>query len=243
MRERRFLIPRAQWKQGRAYLGPDEARHAERVLRLAPGARISVVDGAGSAFFGLLARNEAGLFAGELHPLAENGEPGDSVTLGCALAKGEKLDVIVEKATECGVGAIQPLFTERSEAPSRAFDNLRPRLEKIIQSALQQSGRSLLPAIADPRPLAEIDFAQFDGVLFGHPGPHLALQEAAVACTPARGGKFLLLIGPEGGFSEGEREAMSARGAKPFSVGPRTLRAETAGPLAVFIFLSSRGTI
>src|SRR6185369_12390042 len=115
MRERRFLIPRVQWKQGRAYLGPDEARHAERVLRLGPGARISVVDGAGSAFFGLLARDESGLFAGELHPLSENGEPGDAVTLGCALAKGEKLDVIAEKATECGVSAIQPLFTERSE--------------------------------------------------------------------------------------------------------------------------------
>jgi 16S rRNA (uracil1498-N3)-methyltransferase len=243
MRERRFLIPRSQWRQGRAYLGPDESRHAERVLRLAPGAKLSVVDGEGGAWFGLLAKDGEALFAGELHPLADNGEPRDAVTLGCALAKGEKLDVIAEKATECGVFALQPLLTERSEAPSRAFANLRPRLEKILQSALQQSGRSRLPALADPRPLAELHLAEFDDVLFGHPGPHQALAQVAAECEPEKGGKFLLLIGPEGGFSESECAWLVTRGAKPFSLGPRILRAETAGPIAVFTFLSARGAL
>lgn len=244
MRERRFLLPRSEWRAGRAYLDADASHHARRVLRLRPGDRVTVADGEGGAFFGLLAEDENGdPFIGELHPLARNGEPADRVTLAPALAKGDKLDVICEKATECGAFAFQPLLSERAEGPARAFGSLRPRLERIIRGAVQQSGRSRMPALLDPVAPATLPLEAYDGVLILHPGDAPALQDAALALAPARGGNFLLLTGPEGGFAEEEVHALASRGARPCSLGPRILRAETAGPLAVFAFLAARNSL
>ena len=245
MRERRFLIPRSQWREGRAYLGPDETHHARRVLRLKPGDKVTVVDGEGGAFYGLLAEDAGGApFCGELHPLAATGEPRDFITLAPALAKGDKLDVICEKAVECGVFALRPMLTAHCEPTPRAFANLRPRLEKIIQSALQQSGRARLPQLHDPVPLPALPLADYDAILILHPdGNPPALNDAARAVAPGRDAKILILCGPEGGFSPEEIAALTAQGAKPCGLGPRTLRTETAGPLAVFTALAARGNL
>ncbi len=244
MRERRFLISKARWRDGRAYFDDAGAHHARRVLRLRPGDRITVADGEGGAFFGLLAEDADGaLFGGELHPLAENGEPRDFVALAPALAKGEKFDVVCEKATECGAGEFRPLLTEFAEGPPRAFATLRPRLEKILLAAVQQCGRARLPKLHDPVALAALPFSEFDELLFAHSGDHPALHALAPSLEPARGGRFLILTGPEGGFSPDEVGALIARGAQPVSLGPRILRAETAGPLAVYEFLAARGNL
>lgn len=244
MRERRFLVPRALWRGGNAVFGPEAAHHARRVLRLKPGERVTVVDGEGGAFYGLLAEDESGaLLAGELHPLPGNGEPRDFVALAPALAKGDKLDTVCEKATECGAAEFRPLLSEFSEGPPRAFSSLRPRLEKILLAAVQQSGRARLPRLHDPVAPAALPAGEFDAVLLAHPGDHPALHALAPSLAPARGGRFLILTGPEGGFSPAEVAALAARGARPVSLGPRILRAETAGPLAVHEFLAARGNL
>lgn len=214
---------------------PEQASaHAVRVLRLQPGDAVTLFNGDGSDYPARLldasrreatAHVESCLNAATESPLR--------ITLAQALARGEKMDWIVQKAVELGVAAIVPLVTERSDVK---LDDQRAakRLEHwraVMIAACEQSGRAVVPSIETPRALDPwLATLTTDGAarLVLHPGDGIrlhALQPALRSLT--------LTIGPEGGFGERDLAALHEAGFKSLALGPRILRTETAGLAAI----------
>lgn len=213
---------------------PEEAaHHALRVRRLGAGDALTLFTGSGGEFVATLThagKREArvrldafGAGVAEL-PLA--------VTLVQGLAATDTMDGIVRHATELGVAAVQPVATERSARfPEGAHGERRlAHWRKIVVAACEQCGRNTLPVIAPPQDL-HAWLAARDA---SRPGFMLAPEGAhAFAGAPAPARDVDILIGPEGGFTAGERERAARHGLGEVSFGPRILRAETAALAAL----------
>lgn len=208
------------------------ARHAQ-VLRLQPGARITLFNGEGGEFDAAIeemGRRDVRVQIGA-HDAVER-EARHRITLAVGIPANERMDWLVEKATELGAAVIQPLLTERTVlrlAGERAAKRLA-HWQGIAIAACEQCGRNRVPVI---HPVA--DFAQW---LRQPPAAHdearlmLALCADAHALLEAPAQAVTVLSGPEGGLSAAEEEAALRAGFRPVTLGPRVLRAETA-PLAL----------
>lgn len=204
-------------------LPEEEARHAVKVLRARPGDEVVAVDGLGGWFRVRLDVVDKRTATGTVvETQREVGEPGYDLTVGLGVLKNTgRFETFVEKAVELGVRRVIPLVTERTEA-----ERLKPqRLQNLLIAAMKQSGRSFLPELAAPTPLAEV---------LSYPGrTSLLCHESAtvpiLSLLPHPIGACSVLVGPEGGFSEGEVVQARERGWNTVSLGQRRLRAETAG--------------
>jgi 16S rRNA (uracil1498-N3)-methyltransferase len=149
--------------------------------------------------------------------------------LHCAVLKRENFELVVQKATECGVARIVPLVTQRTVKLSVRLD----RLQKIAKEAAEQSGRGVVPEIVQPMPLKDaIMQAKENGmnVLFEPGFPAFKPSKPLMPFKPLG-----LFIGPEGGWDDSEVEQLRAAGYDVAGLGPRILRAETAAIVAVFL--------
>jgi 16S rRNA (uracil1498-N3)-methyltransferase len=215
----------------------DEFHHLCRVLRLKVDDEISLFDGAGRGFAAKivgLTRDAAQVLLGPEEPAyLESALP---LTLLAALSKGEKLEWIVQKATELGVREIRPVYTERSDVrPVRGRgDGKTLRWRRVALEACKQSGRMRLPVIHDPQDLGEV-MATGEGVRGFMLDPEApAGGWHLVAADP--GASLVAAVGPEGGWSPREREGFREAGFIPLSLGPRILRTETAAVVAAALF-------
>jgi len=213
-------------------LPPGPSRHVQ-VLRLQPGTDIVLFDGRGgewSARVAAMGRRGVEVDVVAHDPVER--ELACRVTLAVGMPANERMDALIEKATELGVAALQPLVCERSVlrlAGERA-ERKRAHWQAVAVAACEQSGRTRVPAVAEVCGLREwLASCGQDGAT-----RHvLSLREDArafqgIAHAPA----LVFLSGPEGGLSESEETLARAAGFVPVSLGPRTLRADTA-PLAV----------
>jgi 16S rRNA (uracil1498-N3)-methyltransferase len=196
------------------------------VLRLREGAEVSLFDGEGRA-----ARAEVARISGrEVELRVIDPEPSResplALTIAVAPPRGDRMSFLVEKLTELGVSRIVPLQTERG----RSSESVE-RWRRVAMEACKQSGRSLAPACEEPRSVASV-LDEPGAVLVAHPGaPPLATGSGIE--------RVLVLVGPEGGWSEKELASARTRGAAFFGLGPRTLRTETAA-IAVATLLEYR---
>jgi 16S rRNA (uracil1498-N3)-methyltransferase len=214
-------------------LDPAQSRHLEVVLRLGPGAELEVFDGRG-------ARWPARIEAPGVLRLGRRADPergASDVWLAQALAKGEKLDLVVQKATELGASRILPLAAERSvvRLDEDRAERRAARLRRIAQEAARQCGRSDVPEVSAPCTLADLgDLLRADpdrrGLLLDPEERALRLSQAARGAS-----RLLLAVGPEGGFTPAERAGAAAAGFAPVTLGSRVLRTETAGLAALAI--------
>lgn len=219
-------------------LPPSAARHAQ-VLRLQPGAELTLFNGLGgewAATVSRMGRNEVEVMLGA-HDKVERELP-QAITLALAMPANDRMDFLVEKATELGVAAIQPLMSERSVlrlAAERAEKKIS-HWQGVAIAACEQSGRTRVPQIAPVRTLAQWLAGQ---------DPATAQRRWLLSPTAARplpelfqqaGTGTIVLSGPEGGLSPAEDEAARARGFEAATLGSRILRADTA-PLAVLAWL------
>ena len=156
-----------------------------------------------------------------------------TLTLGLAISRGDRMDYAIQKSTELGVTAVVPLLTERTEVRlkgERQAKKLR-HWRQIAISACEQCGRNRLPTIHDIQPLSGWLGTVPDGSrLLLHPRAQYGIGDVE---APAAA---VLLVGPEGGFSDREVDAATAAGFRPFALGPRVLRTETA-PVAALAIL------
>jgi 16S rRNA (uracil1498-N3)-methyltransferase len=233
---RRFFVD--QIRGGQAELRGDEARHLTRVLRVEPGQKFEISDNTSAYLAEVLeARGERVVFRIEA-PL-ESTPPQVRITLCAALIKFDRFEWIVEKATELGVERILPFEATRTD--KGLFEASRKRAERwerIARESSQQSRRTTLPEIL---PAVRLDAAlrteaELRLFLEEETAPPL-LREARKAGTAA------LLLGPEGGWTQREREAAEAAGWKPVSLGPQVLRAETAAVAAAALLLGAALTM
>jgi len=207
------------------------------VLRLPEGAEVEVFDGAGGLWDGRLAAGHEAIALGERREA--RGSPA-AVWLAFALAKGEKVDLVVQKATELGASRLLPFAAERSVVrldPAKGEERAS-RWRRIAGEAARQCGRADVPEVSAPSPLAAALEAPpgFSRLVFHGEG---GTPVGALPPSAARG--YLAVIGPEGGLAPAELRACEAAGAIRASLGPRTLRAETAALAAVALLQARFG--
>ena len=215
------------------------ARHVQ-VLRLQPGAAITLFNGQGgewAASVMQMGRSEVTVQIG-VHDAVER-ELGLTVTLALGMPANERMDAVVEKATELGVAVIQPLLCERSvlRLTGERAQKKVAHWQSVALAACEQSGRTRVPLIAPVSPLLDWLRDLPDQSETGPARWLLSLRDAVPlhsAGVAAAG--VLCLSGPEGGLSPAEEAAARAAGFTAISLGPRVLRADTA-PLAVLAHL------
>lgn len=252
----RFFVPPADFGADTVTLRGDNARHIAYALRMAAGDTVTLCDGAGRAAVYRLARFAGDTVTAERLPDAvPDGELPLAVTLYMGMPKGDKLELVVQKAVELGAAAIVPFVGERSVVRPRAerAERQTERLSRIAQEAAGQCGRAVLPRVGAPLPFAAaLADAKRRGaqLLLCYEDEHaLSLRRALEALraawvadgqnapeTAARadGGArpaIALFVGAEGGISPAEVAAFRAAGGQTVTLGPRILRCETA-PLA-----------
>jgi 16S rRNA (uracil1498-N3)-methyltransferase len=210
------------------------SEHAARVLRLVAGDPLTLFNGDGCDYPAIilaLGKREVIVRVDAKHAL--HNESPLSLTLVQGVARGEKMDLIVQKATELGIVRIVPLLTERSEVkldPGRAEKRLL-HWRAVAASAAEQSGRARLPEISPALPLPQwLDGLTEDGALRLALLPQATRSSRDVRFTAAGG---LLVVGPEGGLGERDIRALTAAGFDGLRLGPRILRTETAGLAAL----------
>jgi len=232
----RFFCPEPPI-DGRLTLTGDEARHLARVRRVGAGEVVVTFDGRGAAWRAEvrgIGRDRIDLSV--LGPADPGGVAPCELTLATALPKGDRVDWLVEKATELGVARLVPLRTERSVVDPRA--GKLDRLRRLVVEAAKQSGRARLMEIADPLPWPDLLVRNTAPVrLVAHPGgsPATAWPRAD------RDRPAVLAVGPEGGFTDGEVDAAHAAGWLPADLGANLLRIETAGLAGAAVVLALAG--
>jgi 16S rRNA (uracil1498-N3)-methyltransferase len=233
---RRLYLPAESIAEGRASLTPEATHYLRDVLRLDPGAQVELFDGMGGAYPAELEAGFASLRVGPRH----EARPSLDLWLLFALAKGDKMDWVVQKATELGATRIVPFAAERSvvrlgreQGQARAV-----RWRRIAAEAARQCGRADVPAVDEPVSLGTALAAVPPGhrrFVF-----HLVGQPIAPGTAPAG---VSAVVGPEGGLSPGEVLACEAAGAGSVSLGPRVLRAETAAVVATALLQARFGDL
>lgn len=213
-------------------LEDDVAAHIGKVLRMQAGQSVRLFDGAGRACDALLEHSDRKRVSARLGTLQHNPQPPLRVDLGIGLSRGDRMDYVVQKATELGVHRIVPLHTQRSEVrldrqrESRKLEHW----QRVAISACEQCGADWIPQVAAPCSLAE-----WQSALDVELRLVLAPSEAPLS-TLAKPQSIALLIGPEGGLESAEIAAATLAGFVPMRLGPRILRTETA-PVAALAVL------
>lgn len=223
-----FYAPPSSIRGGRVVLQEEEARHAVRVLRKRAGDEIVVVDGAGGWHRVRLDRVGTDRALGTiLETRREVGESSYRLTIGLGLLKNRnRFETFVEKAVECGVSEIIPLQTKRTERQGLKIQ----RTKNILRAAMKQCGRSFIPSLAEPTPLAVVlEAGRHDAAFIAHEQVQEGRSIGGVLMETPRTERVLVLVGPEGGFTDEEVVLATEAGCTPVSLGPRRLRAETAG--------------
>ena len=225
-------------------LDKEQAHYLGRALRLRVGDTLSVFSAESGEFQATLTdirKSSAEISIGDAIPTTT--ESPLKVHLVQGVSRGERMDFVVQKATELGVKRITPVLTEYGVVKldgSRAAKR-RDHWQKVAESACEQSGRIRPPLIDEPLPLktwfgAKTKDADVDLIL--KPGATTPMASLKAPTT-----KVCLLIGPEGGFSDSEYEDAQVSGFKAVSLGPRILRTETAALAAVSIAESLWGDL
>ena len=245
----RFFVEGVHAVGDRVAFAADDARKLATVLRKRSGDRVQVVDSGGAAFAATLDVDGLGRDARVRATLDERLERGDAetvlrVTIAQAVPKGQKMDLVVEKATELGAHAIVPVRSARvighDTSPAKV-----ERWRRIAKSAAQQSGRARVPHVTDVHGWEALlaTFGDFDRVYvpweLAPPAPLREVFERELEHARS----VLVVIGPEGGFSVDEIERARYAGASAISLGRRILRTETAALVVLAAILYERGDL
>ena len=244
MRQTRLYIEGNYGEGSQLEVDADKARYLGRVLRLRVGDPVIVFNGKGSTYSAgitALARSSATLSLHETVPSAC--ESPFSAHLAQGISRGERMDFVVQKATELGVSRITPLLTDRGvvKLDAARADKRREHWQKVAASACEQCGRARLPQLDAPAHLEtwlSSKTPQIDTGIILRPGSAQSLAALEMPGTSA-----CILIGPEGGFSDSEYGLAEAAGFIAVSIGPRVLRTETAAAAALAILQARWGDL
>lgn len=235
MSRRRFFVPQDAIRDGIANLPPDQAHHLRDVLRLGSGEIVEIFDGAGRGYVGEVDLTGSGISVRNLQSVASKSIQ-TRLILATALIKPAKFEWTLQKATELGVHEIIPLRTRLSniEIADGKIPFRLERWDRIVKEAAKQSRRLDTPRIHAPKPFHDFLAVQKSSSC----ARFLFYEQAADLWRPVQGSRYeeiVLCIGPEGGWEASEIEQARTAGFEIFSLGPWTLRAETAAVAAVSI--------
>jgi 16S rRNA (uracil1498-N3)-methyltransferase len=228
----------------RARLDAGDARKLTVVLRKRDGAEIEIVDSSGRIYAATLRLDADRGFASLDRVLSAPSPMSLRITLAQAVPKGQKMDYVVEKATELGLERVVAFTSSRTLGDADRAGKLE-RWRRLAKSAAQQCGRTDIPAIEGPLDIEALactvpsyDVALVPWELAQSPPLRERLPELLAGAHSA-----LVVIGPEGGLSRGEAHLLESSGAHLITLGPRILRTETAGLVACTTLLYATGNL
>lgn len=253
----RVFVPSELLTAEEPCLTGDLAKRLVRVMRLGEGDCFQAIDGSGLEYVCRVrsaTAKQVHFTVEESHPLET--EPALELTLAQSIPKGQRMELVIQKAVELGVRRLIPLIAERGvvrpveetdddgdEAPGQR----ERRWSLIAISAAEQSGRALIPEVTRPMSLGSALAEVGDSVIFilDERERDLSLRQALQSSilNPPSSIRVALFIGPEGGFTTGEIEHAVSAGAQSVTLGPRILRSETAGIVACALTLSAAGEL
>jgi 16S rRNA (uracil1498-N3)-methyltransferase len=231
MSRHRFHVPEAA-PGARVSLPDHSAHHARDVLRLREGAAVGVFDGQGNEFEAMLdAVSRQGVSARITATLPARPESPLRIVLAVSPLRGDRMELVVQKAVELGVAEIRPVVTVRTDAAARPAlkGSRQERWDKVASAAAEQCGRAVVPPVAPTATLDALLAEPFGGLKL----MFLERGTPAPLSTHARPQDVILLVGPAGGWEEAEVERAAQAGFATAGLGPRILRAETAALAAV----------
>lgn len=241
----RFFIAPENIKDSTIYIDQEEAWHIEKVLRLKTGDMVVFFDGTGQEYKVRLDGKEDGSLTGQIiHRSLRESEPALRLYLAQGIAKGDKMDTIIQKAVEIGISSVYPVSCERSvvRLAGEKADKRVQRWQTIAREACKQCRRNVVPEI-----MPIMDFSGLLNIIGKKPALMLYENENKYGLKALLQTKYndaeemFLLIGPEGGFSLSEVAAATEQGINTASLGPRILRTETAGLAAASVILYEYG--
>jgi 16S rRNA (uracil1498-N3)-methyltransferase len=247
MKHRFFMSPESI-AQDRVSFDAAHAHQLRNVLRMRPGEHVIVLDNSGREYDVELTDIGRDFAAGRVcAQWVACTEPSLSLTLYQSSIKGDRFEWVLQKGTELGVAAFVPMFSKRSVLTNaERMEKKRPRWERIIREAAEQSHRGRLPVLAPPLPFTQ---ACQESVLChdlslilwtGATGTEASLP-GVLHSLAHRPKSIALLVGPEGGFDPEEVTLAQRQGIQAVTLGPRILRAETAGMASATIVMSELG--
>ena len=230
---RRFLVEKDRISGNRAFLKEDEARHIGKVLRLGVGDTIYLLDEEGSTYHAMITARDAKTVEVEIvEKIPPQKEPSMEIVLGQAIPKAQKMDLIVQKATELGVSSIIPFLSDRSVPLLDAERSLRKRMrwQKVAAEATKQCGRTIVPQVDAIIPFRGL-LNRWDEnslkIMLWEDEKNNTLKDLLKTHQPSA--RVVILVGPEGGFSGQEVNMAREAGFHTVSLGKYILRTETAG--------------
>jgi 16S rRNA (uracil1498-N3)-methyltransferase len=229
--------------QTRVELGEKASGHLSRVLRIAAGDPLVVFDGEGGEFPARVVQVGRRLIVELTEPTAVDRQSPLALTLLQGIARGDHMDVAIQKATELGVSRIVPVITARTQGNRNRtqLDKRRRHWQGVIVSACEQCGRNRLPVLESPRELAAAlatESASASLRLALDPAGSVSLGE-----LQDRPASIALLVGPEGGLTEPELDQAISTGFRALRLGPRVLRTETAAMAAIAVLQERWGDL
>lgn len=240
MRQSRIFTPQPLQGQNTLVLEGAAGHYIARVLRLSKDDAITLFNGDGADYLAVISEVRSQRVRVQVTgSIAAAAESPLRITLVQAVCRGERMDYVLQKATELGVFCIQPLLSQRVEVLLDAARQEKRMLhwQGVVTSACEQSGRAIVPEVKSPLSLADwLGAADFPVSLVLDPLAGKRLSGVAIEGNPVA-----VLVGPEGGFTDEEVKAAREQGLQAVSMGPRVLRTETAGPAAIAVLQASSG--
>jgi 16S rRNA (uracil1498-N3)-methyltransferase len=242
----RFFVSGDSIKQNKAVITGSDAKHIARVLRLLPGEVIWLAAGDNREFAARITKITNQEVVCEIIAGKEIcTEPPVQITLYQGLPKGGKMELVVQKSTELGVSRIVPVICERTIVrldPAKA-DQRRIRWQRIAAEAAKQSRRTVIPEVSEPLTLDKALEQLSRGVLALMPWEEEIGCGIGAVLKKGIKKEAAVFIGPEGGFSRREADLARSNGVFLVSLGPRIIRTETAGIVALAVILYELGDL
>jgi len=240
----RFFLSTINGNGSTACIEGDDAKHITKVLHARPGQQFTLSDARGTDY--LCAVRDLSTASVTLEILSSQpclAETKANIRLYQALPKGDKLEFIIQKAVELGVSEVTPVLTSRciSRPSHKAMDKKLERLQRIAYEAAKQCGRGIIPRVM---PLLEVDRALIQ--MAGCEMPILLYEESSEPLSQVLRpgvGDVSIMVGSEGGFSQGEVDFAMGQGVSCASLGRRILRCETAPITALSVILCHLGEL
>ncbi len=240
----RFFISRNQIISDRAVVSGEDVRHIITVLRMKTGDELLLCDGEGNEYMAEISAFSKSRVEAQVLSRATREAASPRVILGQGIPKSDKMDFIVQKATELGAAVIVPLVTERTIVKIRDEAKRAERWRKIAKEAAMQSNRADIPTIGPIQSFRDylLTLAPGPMTLFLFPWEEGTIPIKDVLRATPGVKNIIVLIGPEGGFSQDEAALAQSKGFNPVSLGRTILRTETAAIAALSMILYETST-
>lgn len=245
----RYFVPPGQWSDEAVHIEGPDARHLAAVMRAKPGDRIVVADGLGREAEAVIERVSPDVVVARPDRwLEETNEPAVRITVAQGLPKGDKMETVIQKGTEIGAVCFIPFVSERTvvQLDERKQAKRLERWSRIAKEAAEQAHRGIVPEVTPVAAWTQLleRVGDYAAAYFCYEKEQTLAFRSLLAERKAglpEKADFLLIVGPEGGFSEGEAREAEAAGCLPVSLGRRILRTETAALVGLSCMLYEYG--